>query len=416
MRRFLASSTCAVLLFDLFQAAPPTLTLQHLCAYEGSKKSAGQGAENPARCLTFAFTGKVADFRDESRQFDKSVHAGSKFHGIYTFDPEIRNSNSDKDPTVADYRHNDGRYGVVVWVGNYEFRTDPGKVNFLMELVARRECHNYLLRSYENTGSGPGLPVDGVDHISWQLDDQSAKALADVSLPLQPPVLKSWKSVFGLTLTGPRRDRRGGLPGRREWFLRGHVDSISVANTVSLEPSKPRKRVARELERACADLLGDDMVHGYKAAQVLLSDPGGAVPVLKRSLTPRPRELPAAQAKRAATLLAALESDKFAEREKATQDLEAMGEEIEGLLHQALAGKPSVDCKRRLCRLLSALEEKHEKEPLRPLRVIMVMEGLGTRQALEALEEFGNLEPGTRVGQEATTAARRLSMRLGKGP
>jgi hypothetical protein len=415
MRRFLASSTSA-LLFNLFLAAPPLLTPRHVYADEPSKKSDDQKAEKPARCLTFAFSGKVADFRDDTKRFDRSVQAGSKFYGIYTFDPEIQNSNPNKDPTVADYRHNDGRYGIVVWIGNYEFRTNPGKVNFLMELVARRECHNYLLRSYDNIGSGPDFPADCVDHISWQLDDRSGKALADVSLPLQPPVLKSWKSDFGLTLTGPRPDREGRLADRREWFLRGHVDSISVADAVSLEEPKPRKRIAKELESACADLLGDDMVRGYRAAQVLLSDPGRALPVLKQSLTPKPRELPAAQAKRAAALLAALDSDEFDEREKACRDLEAMGEDLEGLLHHALAGKPSADCKLRLCRLLSALEKKHEDERLRPLRVIMVMEGLGTRQALDALDEYAKLAPDTRVGQEAAAAARRLSTRLGVRP
>jgi hypothetical protein len=70
----------------------------------------------------------------------------------------------------------------------------------------------------------------------------------------------------------------------------------------------------------------------------------------------------------------------------------------------------------RLRHLLSALEKKHENERLRPLRVIMVMEGLGTRQAIEALEGFGKLEPDTRVGQEARAAAQRLSKRLSERP
>jgi hypothetical protein len=268
MRHFLASSAGVLFLFHLFLAASLLLTLPHVCADEPPKKSDEQKADKPPRCLTFAFSGKVADFRDDAKQFDKSVQAGSKLYGMYTFDPEIPNSNPNKDPTVADYKHNDSRYGIVVWIGNYEFRTDPGKVNFLVELVTRKERHNYLLRSYENTGWGPGLTPDGVDHISWQLDDQTAKALTDISLPLQPPALKSWKSDFGLTLTGPRRQGQGRPREQREWFLRGHVDSIAVADATSLEAPKPRKRVARELESACADLLGDDLVQGQAHRQV----------------------------------------------------------------------------------------------------------------------------------------------------
>jgi hypothetical protein len=145
---------------------------------------------------------------------------------------------------------------------------------------------------------------------------------------------------------------------------------------------------------------------------VLRADPGGALPLLKQGLTPGPRDLPADKARRTAKLFAALNSDEYEEREKASRDLEAMGDENEGLLHEALAAKPSADCKRRLCRLVSALEKKHEDERLRPLRVIMVIESLGTRQALEALQGFANVEPDTRVGQEAKAAARRFSTRL----
>jgi hypothetical protein len=415
MRHLLGNSAVVVFLFDLVLAAITLLPLQHICAQEPKNRDE-QNADKPARCLTFAFSGKIADFRDDAKQFDKTVQVGSKFQGIYTFDPDCRNSNPNKDPTVGDYKHTSGRHGIVVWIGNYELRTDPGKVNFLVELVARRECHNYLLRSYENTGWGPGFSADGLDHISWQLDDRSAKALADISLPLEPPVLKSWKSAFGLTLSGPRQDRRAREPDRREWFLRGHVDAIEAVEAISLEPPQPRKREAKELESACADLLGDDLARGYRAAQILLGDPDGAVPALRKSLTPKPRPLPADEAERAAKLLAGLDSEKYQEREKASKDLEAMGEKIEGLLREALAAKPSTECKQRLGRLLSALDKKHEGQRLRPLRVIMVMEGLGTRLALEALEDFANLEPDTRVGQEASAAARRLAARLGRTP
>jgi hypothetical protein len=46
----------------------------------------------------------------------------------------------------------------------------------------------------------------------------------------------------------------------------------------------------------------------------------------------------------------------------------------------------------------------------------MVMESLGTREALEALRGVANLEPDTRVGQEARAAVRRMSMRSGETP
>src|SRR5262249_46915377 len=97
MWRCLASSTGGFLLLHLFLAAPLLLTLEHVYADESPKKSDDQKAEKPTRCLTFAFSGKVAAFKDDTGQFDKSVQPGSKLSGIYTFDPAIRNSNPNKD-------------------------------------------------------------------------------------------------------------------------------------------------------------------------------------------------------------------------------------------------------------------------------------------------------------------------------
>src|SRR5262245_50058074 len=97
MRHLIPRSAGVVFLFDLVLAATPLLTHQRVCANEPPKKRDEQKTEKPARCLTFAFSGEVASFRDDGKNFDRSVRPGSKFHGFYTFDPEIRNSNPNKD-------------------------------------------------------------------------------------------------------------------------------------------------------------------------------------------------------------------------------------------------------------------------------------------------------------------------------
>src|SRR5262249_20430546 len=119
----------------------------------------------PLRTVTFRFTGKVAHVDDPGGLLNGSVGLGSKLTGAYTFDPGTPDSN--KDPTVGDYWHKAAGYGLLVKVGKYEFKTDPAKVNFLLEVVDRPRSDSYLLRSYNNVSSGPRLPADAIDHISW---------------------------------------------------------------------------------------------------------------------------------------------------------------------------------------------------------------------------------------------------------
>jgi hypothetical protein len=102
--------------------------------------------------------------RGSSSLLDGSVQSGSRLTGTYTFDPDTADSN--KDPTVGDYQHRAAGYGLLIKIGKYEFKTDPAKVHFLVEVVARPERHNYLLRSYNNVSSGPGVAADAINHIS----------------------------------------------------------------------------------------------------------------------------------------------------------------------------------------------------------------------------------------------------------
>src|SRR5262249_53708607 len=63
----------------------------------------GRDDKKPLRAVTFSFMGKVSLVRDSGGLLDGSVQLGSKLTGTYTFDPKTPDSN--KDPTVGDYRH-----------------------------------------------------------------------------------------------------------------------------------------------------------------------------------------------------------------------------------------------------------------------------------------------------------------------
>jgi hypothetical protein len=365
----------------------------------------GRDEKKPLRAVTFSFMGTVDNVRASGGLLDGSVQTGSRLNGTYTFDPSTPDSN--KDPTVGDYQHRTAGYGLLIKIGKYEFKTDPAKVNFLLEVVARPERHNYLLRSYNNVSSGPGLAADAIDHISWQLDDPSGKAMASDAIPLNPPVLSKWRSVFGLTLDG-RGDRRKG--GRDELFIRGHVEFIwwdLPAPGYLVEPTHQRKLAAKELDGMWADLAGDDVARGYRAATALLADSGEAVPFLELRLKPK-----LVDAKRIARLLADLDSDRFEERAEATRELEALGESAEVGLRQALADQPSAEARRRLEGLVQKLNgARPSLERLRALRALKVLEHLASPGALKVLQELAKQEAKTWLAQEAKFAADRLSKR-----
>lgn len=182
-----------------------------------SESFADAKAKAPKGSITIAFTATVANVDDRHGLFDGSIKVGGKLTGSYTFDPLAMDSSVD--PTVGDYQHKAAGYGIQVKVGNYVFKTDPSKVDFLLEVVSRPKSHSYLLRSYNNLVVGPRLSEVCADHISWQLDDSKGMALAGEKLPLDPPNLPAWKSDFGLTITG-------GVSRDKGFLVRAHVDEI----------------------------------------------------------------------------------------------------------------------------------------------------------------------------------------------
>jgi hypothetical protein len=118
-----------------------------------------------------------------------------------------------------------------------------------------------------------------------------------------------------------------------------------------------------------------------------------------------------------AALLANLDSDRFEDREKATRDLEALGESAEAGLRQALAGRPSAEVRRRLEEVLRKLEgAAPSRQRLRALRALKVLEHLGSPEALKALREVEEQAPKSVLGKEAGAAAERVSRRQARKP
>jgi len=157
-------------------------------------------------------------------------------------------------------------------------------------------------------------------------------------------------------------------------------------------------------------LAGDDSVRAYDAIRRLSVSPHELIAFFRQHLKP----VATADEKRIAQLIADLDSDEFAAREKATRELEALGEAAAEPCRTALTGNPSIESRRRLERLLS--KQIHDMgqpsaERLRTLRALEVLERARTPEARQLLTTLAKGAPGAWLTREAKAALERLTQR-----
>jgi len=168
-----------------------------------------------------------------------------------------------------------------------------------------------------------------------------------------------------------------------------------------------RDLAPREVEELWGDLAGADAPRAYRALWRLAAAPKQVVPFLSE----RVRPVPPRSRLRIAPLLADLDSDAFAVREKAMQELEKLGDLAEPALRQALTAGPSPEVARRVHQLLEKRDLARSPERLRALRAVEVLEQIGTAEAAEALRKLADGAPEVRLTQEARGALGRLARR-----
>src|SRR5262249_9786878 len=114
--------------------------------------------------------------------------------------------------------------------------------------------------------------------------------------------------------------------------------------------------------------------------------------------------------KRIERLIADLDSAKFAVREQATKELEALGEHVGPALRKALPGNPSAEVRRRLETLLDRLETGSlSVETVRQMRAVEALEPIGNPEARRLLDTLTTGPAETRLTQAARSAAGRLA-------
>jgi RNA polymerase sigma factor (sigma-70 family) len=196
----------------------------------------------------------------------------------------------------------------------------------------------------------------------------------------------------------------------------GGTDRIITVWDVTGQRTAGRPRQAPlsagELSALWADLADADARQAYRAMTALLAAGGQAVPFLKGRLRPAP----VIDRERIDRLLADLDSDQFAVRQKASRALRELGDAAEPALSKALAGQPSAEQRRRLKELLRELGPECSPERLRELRSVEVLEHLGTPDARQALGSLAKGAAEARLTREAKASLGRLAGRPTAGP
>jgi RNA polymerase sigma factor (sigma-70 family) len=163
---------------------------------------------------------------------------------------------------------------------------------------------------------------------------------------------------------------------------------------------------AEQLQALWADLEGENAGRAYRAMWQLVVRPRAALPFLAERLRPV-AALDADQRKQIARLLAKLDDEMFAVRQRAEAELEQMGASIEPALRQALERKPLLEVRRRIEKVLEKVAGS-TGERLRLLRALEAIEQMDTPEARRLLDKLASGDPRAWMTQEARHSRSRL--------
>ena len=213
-------------------------------------------------------------------------------------------------------------------------------------------------------------------------DVKAVHILTEIGTPEVRPILeKLSKGAAGVRLTTEAKTA---------------LDSLAAAK------ERPRVPAADEL---WTDLASDDAGRAYRAMCGLWSAPPQALALFQKELKP----MPVVEDKEIARLLDNLEDDDFKAREQATAELEKLGEQAVPALKKALAGKPSLEARKRMEHLLEHVTTQTPAFVLRGLRAVEVLEHIGTAEAKHALVTLAGGSPHALLTREAKASLQRMT-------
>lgn len=277
--------------------------------------------------------------------------------------------------------------------------------------------HGHRLLFWEVASGKRFLKIDLPEWTPTLAFSPDGKLLATASGPCWPKndyTIRIWDITLGKLLE--ELPGHKGLvqaltfsPDGRRLFSAGAEGTILVWDTHWPHPLPRRPRAdltAEQLNSAWTDLVCADAVQAFRSLSDLAAVPRRAVPFLRLHLTPPPP----VDRQAIARLIADLDSDEFAVRDKARLALEKHGELAEDALRKALRDRPSLEMRRRIEGLLERLRQHPlSGESLQLSRAILALEWMEDAEARRLLQTLGQGTPEARLTREAKAAWQRLS-------
>jgi WD40 repeat protein len=175
-------------------------------------------------------------------------------------------------------------------------------------------------------------------------------------------------------------------------------------------PAWGKPLTGADLAGLWSDLGSDDAARAFLAMQKLAGSPRNAVSYLGKRLSPVRVVAP----KRVTRLIQDLDSDDFNTRQRASQELDKLGEAALAPCEEALAGKPSLELRRRLEAYRNKVTHPWRQpagEPLRIIRAVEALEMCATAEARAVLDGLAKGARGAYLTTQASAALGRLSRR-----
>jgi hypothetical protein len=161
----------------------------------------------------------------------------------------------------------------------------------------------------------------------------------------------------------------------------------------------------KQLETLWTDLAGGDGIKAFTAINRLSAAPAPTLDWLREQLKPAA----GVEEKRLTALIASLSDEKFAVREKATAELEKLGDLAEPALRKVMENQPNLDLAKRIQRILDPGREL-APDMARAVRAVEVLELLRTTEARQLLQILADGAPGARLTRECQAAVKRLAV------
>ncbi|MBY0524229.1 MAG: hypothetical protein K2R98_12565 [Gemmataceae bacterium] len=247
--------------------------------------------------------------------------------------------------------------------------------------------------------------VPGSSHLALSPDGRTVAAVGEKGVFL-------WEVATGKQRRTMERPDSGNwyagvafAPHGRTLVTGGRDTLIWDATGRSEEGTLPEATFTpRGLDELWAD-LADEPERAHAALWALVATPRQSVPFLGALLRPTPP----IDEQRIQRWIVDLDSEQFAVRQKATDELEKTGERAVPALRRRLETKPPLETRQRIERLLDTLEPiAPPRDTLLALRAMEVLEYVGNPDAMDVLKRLATGAPGARLTLEAQSALTRL--------